>query len=110
MVFVVPVVLDGKTGNMGVIVHASKDGKTYKTHKIILPDGSAFLFDDEKTESDNKKTEEGKSNAYASNTEGIALAADSVSNPILEHTEKKAMAKTGKSGYAGRTCRISSGS
>lgn len=38
-----PVVLNGKRGNMGVVVN--QNGNHYYTHRIIMPDGSAFVFE-----------------------------------------------------------------
>lgn len=43
-----PVVVNGVRGNMGVVITQTK-GNHYKTHRIIMPDGSAFTFD-KKTE------------------------------------------------------------
>ncbi|MGM9604004.1 MAG: hypothetical protein ACI3XG_02960 [Faecousia sp.] len=40
--FAAPVVLNGIRGNMGVVVN--QRGNHYYTHRIILPDGSAFVF------------------------------------------------------------------
>lgn len=40
-----PVVLNGKRGNMGVIVQKTT-GMFYKAHKVLMPDGSAFLLDE----------------------------------------------------------------
>ena len=40
--FAGPVVLNGIRGNMGVVVN--RRGNHYYTHRIIMPDGSAFVF------------------------------------------------------------------
>lgn len=40
--FAAPVILNGTRGNMGVVVN--KKGNHYYTHRIIMPDGSAFVF------------------------------------------------------------------
>lgn len=48
--FAAPVEINGTRGNMAVVV--KQTGKNlYKTHRILMPDGSAFVFNDnEKTE------------------------------------------------------------
>ena len=45
-----PVEINGTVGNVGVVVR--KTGKNrYYTHRILLPNGSEFVFDNKKTES-----------------------------------------------------------
>ena len=43
--FGAPVTINGKTGNMGVIVQKTT-GLFYKAHKVLMPDGSAFILDE----------------------------------------------------------------
>lgn len=43
--FAAPVTINGITGNMAVVVKKTK-GNRYKTHRILMPDGSAFLYQD----------------------------------------------------------------
>ena len=45
--FAAPVVIAGVRGNMAVVVQ-STSGNRYKTHKILMPDGSVFTFEQEK--------------------------------------------------------------
>ena len=40
--FAAPVVLNGQRGNMAVVVN--KRGDHYYAHRIVLPDGKAFVF------------------------------------------------------------------
>ena len=40
--FAAPVILNGVRGNMGVVVN--KRGNNYYTHRILMPDGSAFVL------------------------------------------------------------------
>lgn len=47
--FAAPVVINGKAGIMGAIVMRTK-GNRYKTHRIVMPDGSQYIFEQEKTE------------------------------------------------------------
>ena len=43
--FAAPVSLNGTRGNMAVVVN--KNGNHYYAHRIVLPDGSSFVFSDE---------------------------------------------------------------
>ncbi len=47
--FAAPVVINGKAGIMGAVVMKTK-GNRYKTHRIVMPDGSQYIFEQEKTE------------------------------------------------------------
>ena len=47
--FAAPVVINGKAGIMGAVVMRKK-GNRYKTHRIVMPDGSQYIFEQEKTE------------------------------------------------------------
>lgn len=42
--FAAPVTINGKTGNMAVVVQKTT-GMFYKAHKVLMPDGSAFVLD-----------------------------------------------------------------
>ena len=42
--FAAPVTINGKTGNMAVVVQKTT-GVFYKAHKVLMPDGSAFVLD-----------------------------------------------------------------
>ena len=42
--FAAPVEINGVRGNMGVVVQRIKGTSRYKTHRIIMPDGSNFEF------------------------------------------------------------------
>ena len=44
--FAAPVELNGQRGNMAVVVN--KNGNHYYAHRIVLPDGSSFVFSDNK--------------------------------------------------------------
>ena len=48
--FAAPVEINGKRGNMGVVVQRTNGTNRYKTHRIIMPDGSVFVFENKKTE------------------------------------------------------------
>lgn len=45
--FAAPVVLNGTRGNMAVVVN--QNGDHYYAHRIVMPDGSAFIFTTEKS-------------------------------------------------------------
>lgn len=47
--FAAPVVINGKAGIIGAVVMRTK-GNRYKTHRIVMPDGSQYIFEQEKTE------------------------------------------------------------
>lgn len=47
--FAAPVAINGKVGIVGVVVKKTK-GNRYKTHRIVMPDGSAYVFEHNKTE------------------------------------------------------------
>lgn len=47
--FAAPVVINGSRGNVAVVVKRTK-GYRYKTHRILMPDGSAFVLENKKTE------------------------------------------------------------
>lgn len=58
-----PVTINGKKGIVGVVVKKTK-GNRYKTHRIVMPDGTVFVFEKNKTEATtasmtNRKTGEG---------------------------------------------------
>lgn len=58
-----PVTINGKKGIVGVVVKKTK-GNRYKTHRIVMPDGTVFAFEKNKTEATtasmtNRKTGEG---------------------------------------------------
>ena len=58
-----PVKINGKKGIVGVVVKKTK-GNRYKTHRIVMPDGTVFAFEKNKTEATtasmtNRKTGEG---------------------------------------------------
>lgn len=47
--FAAPVVINGKRGIVGAVVAKTK-GNRYKTHRILMPDGSQYIFENEKAE------------------------------------------------------------
>jgi len=73
--FAAPVTINGTTGNMAVIVQKTT-GLFYKAHKVLMPDGSAFLL------SGNDNTEPGS--VQGATTSGrLAGPTDSVSTHII---------------------------
>ena len=78
--FAAPVTINGTTGNMAVIVQKTT-GLFYKAHKVLMPDGRAFLL------SGNDNTESGR--VQGATTSGrLAGPTDSVStHSILESSE-----------------------
>ena len=44
--FAAPVELNGTRGNMAVVIN--RNGDHYYAHRIVMPDGTAFVFSDEK--------------------------------------------------------------
>lgn len=47
--FAAPVVINGKPGIVGAVVAKTK-GNRYKTHRVLMPDGSQYIFENEKAE------------------------------------------------------------
>ncbi len=72
-----PVTINGVDGVVGVVVKKVK-GNRYKTHRILMPDGSAFTF------SDNNKTE-ATTGKMASVSEGESLPITSVNNTVSQN-------------------------
>lgn len=65
--FAAPVTINGTTGNMGVVV-VFTSGNQYKTHRILMPDGSSFAYNE-------------KTNAELTTERGVA-ASGSLANHI----------------------------
>lgn len=62
-IIVAPVTINGKKGIVGAVVKKT-NGNRYKTHRIVMPDGTVFVFEKNKTEATtasmtNQKTGEG---------------------------------------------------
>ena len=79
--FAAPVVLNGKTGIMGVVVQYTK-GNNYKAHKILMPDGSAFVLEH------NKETEPGPVMAQ-SDVDWLDERTSSVSGDSISQRRKR---------------------
>ncbi len=86
--FAAPVTINGVTGNMGVIVQRTT-GLFYKAHKVLMPDGSAFLL------SENEDAESGRAQG-ASDNGRLAGPTDSASKIIIAGEERKDNTQNGK--------------
>lgn len=93
--FAAPVEINGVRGNMAVVVKQTSKNH-YKTHRVLMPDGSAFVYND------NKKTEPtpaggipsgGKAQAtHISSATGIVpQSADSVNRNVQKSVREQGM-------------------
>lgn len=78
--FAAPVSINGVRGNMAVVVK-KLERNLYKTHRILMPDGSAFEF------VDNKNTESGLLNGIPSQRKAQAQDANSVNTSIPQTSD-----------------------
>lgn len=76
-----PVTINGTKGNVGAIVKQGGKNK-YKTHRILMPDGSEFIFE---TKKDAEPTLAGVKGE--NHRQGPAIS--SPSNPIISEKEEK---------------------
>lgn len=89
--FGAPVIINGKRGNMGVVVKLTKN--YYKTHRILMPDGTRFIFENEKPEPTHVGGVATRSNSLAqpSNSDfniNVAEADETVKRSIKDNTDK----------------------
>ena len=78
--FAAPVVLNGKPGIVAAAVIKTK-GNRYRTHRILMPDGSEYVFEEEKTEVTTSGMTEDKIDG-----EGPDIA--SANNNVTDNSEK----------------------
>lgn len=83
--FAAPVVINGKPGIVGAVVMRTK-GNRYKTHRIVMPDGSQYIFEQEKTEVTTSGMTEEKLNGEGPD---IASAVDNRITHSDENSNKK---------------------
>lgn len=83
--FAAPVVINGKRGNMAATVAITTDN-FYKTHRIVMPDGSSFVYEE------NKNTE---ASPYRSNAENSTdtRSIESVSRDIVAQNDSESNKK-----------------
>ncbi|MBE5803314.1 MAG: hypothetical protein E7316_02265 [Clostridiales bacterium] len=79
--FAAPVVINGVKGNVGVVVKLL-GRNLYKTHRIVMPDGSAFTFED------NEKSREDTRGRNSSQERGANTRNNSAKNSIADETKK----------------------
>ena len=78
--FAAPVIINGTRGNMAVVVkHLGRN--LYKTHRILLPDGSSFEFNEQ------QKTESGLMNGILPKTEAQAHDANSATKSVAQGSD-----------------------
>ena len=77
-----PIVINGTRANMAVVVQLTK-GNRYKTHRILMPDGSRFVFEEIK-----KNIEPTYSNLRVENNSQGKDISSMFNNSIHENSEK----------------------
>lgn len=75
--FAAPVEINGVRGNMAVVVKQTSKNH-YKTHRVLMPDGSAFVYND------NKKTEPTPAGGIPSGGKAQATHISSVTNIVSQ--------------------------
>lgn len=80
-----PVVINGKRGNVAAVVKKTK-GNRYKTHRILMPDGSEYVLEHEKTEATTSGMTEEKINGEGPD---ITSAVDNSINDSQQNGKKK---------------------
>ena len=76
--FAAPVVLNGVRGNMAVVVN--KRSNYYIAHRIVLPDGRSFVFDDNKNDATQGSSRGVTVSSSLAETTSVA-SANSIPNP-----------------------------
>lgn len=94
--FAAPVAINGKVGIVGVVVKKTK-GNRYKTHRIVMPDGSAYVFEHNKTEATTAgmtDTKNGEGPTITSVSKN-SISNDSIKNKkqysLKDHPDEKAL-------------------
>ena len=83
--FAAPVIINGTRGNVAVVVKRTK-GYRYKTHRILMPDGSVFVLNNKKTEATI-----GSMTAANDNREGLPITSaseNSISNSSMKNKKQ----------------------
>lgn len=75
------VVINDTPGNMGVVIRFDKGKNYYKIHRILMPDGSSFVYE-------NNKSSAERAVPNAESTLGRTPAATAFNNSILENGRK----------------------
>jgi len=75
--FAAPVEINGMRGNMAVVVKQTSKNH-YKTHRVLMPDGSAFVYND------NEKTEPTPAGGIPSDGKAQATHISSVTNSVSQ--------------------------
>lgn len=75
--FAAPVEINGVRGNMAVVVKQTSKNH-YKTHRVLMPDGSAFVYND------NEKTEPTPAGGIPSDGKAQATHISSVTNSVSQ--------------------------
>jgi len=88
--FAAPIEINGTRGNMAVIVRQEGDNY-YKVHRLMLPDGSSFVFD--------KKRDIAERAGGVENNSGLSPT-DNISTNSIPQTPEKSTPSTKKDGEA----------
>lgn len=78
--FAAPVVLNGVRGNMAVVINAQ--GNHYKTHRIVMPDGTTFILEDVKKEDLQRSQGVAENSSLAETTRSSATTVAEQNEPV----------------------------
>ena len=78
--FAAPVVLNGVRGNMAVVINAQ--GNHYKTHRIVMPDGTTFILEDVKKEDLQRSRGVAENSSLAETTRSSATTVAEQNEPV----------------------------
>ena len=93
--FSAPVIINGNRANVGVVVR-EEENNYYKTHRVILPDGSQLVFENDIKKGSNTETKGMDGNPHLSSTD---ITSTNSLSQIPENVNSKFSEKIGKAEY-----------
>lgn len=93
--FSAPVIINGNRANVGVVVR-EEGNNYYKTHRVILPDGSQLVFENDIKKGSNTETKGVDRNPHLSSTD---ITSNNSLSQISENVNNKFSEKIGKAEY-----------
>lgn len=93
--FSAPVIINGNRANVGVVVRENENNY-YKTHRVILPNGSQLVFENDIKKGSNTETKGMDKNPHLSSTD---ITSTNSLSQIPENVNSKFSEKIGKAEY-----------
>ena len=93
--FSAPVIINGNRANVGVVVR-EEGNNYYKTHRVILPDGSQIVFENDIKKGSNTETKGVDRNPHLSSTD---ITSTDILSRISKNVNNKFSEKIGKAEY-----------